>query len=234
MNTQSDDSIKTGSGARGWLRNGNLPGDFHKCARCGAKTRSGLPCKSPAMKNGRCRMHGGTSTGPSSKAGIERCRRANRRSGRYTQTRIQFRTFVQQTLKCARLSGEILKAKEMEARARNADEAQKRKCQTEEATKRGERLVAQILAQPGLLAFARKRARGFYGQYRLHCASFDFDLTPRDRHSPYPGRERSTSVFYLLGGCVELLGTILATVGFGNQYLQEPTESNVHSHSSAA
>ena len=28
---------------------------------CGAKTRSGNPCKSPAMPNGRCRMHGGKS-----------------------------------------------------------------------------------------------------------------------------------------------------------------------------
>lgn len=31
---------------------------------CGAKTRSGEPCKNPAMQNGRCRMHGGKSTGP--------------------------------------------------------------------------------------------------------------------------------------------------------------------------
>lgn len=31
--------------------------------RCGAKTRSGKPCKAYAMPNGRCRMHGGKSTG---------------------------------------------------------------------------------------------------------------------------------------------------------------------------
>jgi len=37
---------------------------FLDSPRCGAKTRSGLPCKAPAMKNGRCRMHGGKSTGP--------------------------------------------------------------------------------------------------------------------------------------------------------------------------
>lgn len=30
---------------------------------CGAKTRSGSPCQSKAMSNGRCRMHGGKSTG---------------------------------------------------------------------------------------------------------------------------------------------------------------------------
>lgn len=31
-------------------------------AHCGAKTRSGLPCKNRAMANGRCRMHGGKAT----------------------------------------------------------------------------------------------------------------------------------------------------------------------------
>ena len=30
---------------------------------CGAKTRKGGTCKNPAMPNGRCRMHGGTSPG---------------------------------------------------------------------------------------------------------------------------------------------------------------------------
>lgn len=34
-------------------------------AACGAKTRSGTPCQTRPMPNGRCRMHGGTSTGPS-------------------------------------------------------------------------------------------------------------------------------------------------------------------------
>ncbi|GAB7388985.1 hypothetical protein BSNK01_28230 [Bacillaceae bacterium] len=31
---------------------------------CGAKTRSGAPCKNRPMANGRCRLHGGKSTGP--------------------------------------------------------------------------------------------------------------------------------------------------------------------------
>lgn len=35
----------------------------HARKRCGAKTRSGKPCKNGAMDNGRCRMHGGKSTG---------------------------------------------------------------------------------------------------------------------------------------------------------------------------
>jgi hypothetical protein len=32
--------------------------DMHRAKRCGAKTRSGKPCRPPAMANGRCRMHG--------------------------------------------------------------------------------------------------------------------------------------------------------------------------------
>ncbi|WP_336491070.1 HGGxSTG domain-containing protein [Methylobacterium nigriterrae] len=36
---------------------------MHLSPRCGAKTRSGRPCCSPAMPNGRCRMHGGASPG---------------------------------------------------------------------------------------------------------------------------------------------------------------------------
>src|SRR5690625_4990374 len=35
----------------------------NKGERCGAKTRSGTPCKNYAMTNGRCRLHGGKSTG---------------------------------------------------------------------------------------------------------------------------------------------------------------------------
>jgi hypothetical protein len=31
----------------------------HNDRLCGAKTRRGTPCQNPAMKNGRCRMHGG-------------------------------------------------------------------------------------------------------------------------------------------------------------------------------
>lgn len=38
---------------------------MHESVRaiCGAKTRRGTPCKTSPMKNGRCRMHGGKSTG---------------------------------------------------------------------------------------------------------------------------------------------------------------------------
>lgn len=69
---------------RGRLRNGNPSGDFSKAARCGAKNRRGTPCKCPAMANGRCRLHGGLSTGPKTLAGIERIRQTVTKHGRYS------------------------------------------------------------------------------------------------------------------------------------------------------
>jgi len=41
---------------------------------CGAKTRTGAPCLALAMVNGRCRNHGGLSTGPKTKKGWKRTR----------------------------------------------------------------------------------------------------------------------------------------------------------------
>ncbi|WP_277755319.1 HGGxSTG domain-containing protein [Teichococcus oryzae] len=46
--------------------------------RCGARSRrTGKPCAGPAMANGRCRMHGGSSTGPRTAEGLERLREAH-------------------------------------------------------------------------------------------------------------------------------------------------------------
>ena len=42
-----------------------------KGERCGARTRRGTPCQCKAMRNGRCKFHGGLSTGPKSQAGKE-------------------------------------------------------------------------------------------------------------------------------------------------------------------
>ena len=40
---------------------GRLP--MHLSPSCRARTRAGTPCQSPAMRNGRCRMHGGKAPG---------------------------------------------------------------------------------------------------------------------------------------------------------------------------
>jgi len=76
---------------RGWLKNDNPPGDFMKTPRCGAKTRKGTSCQAPGMKNGRCRLHGGKSTGPKTPEGIERIRHAHLKHGEYTKEAIASR-----------------------------------------------------------------------------------------------------------------------------------------------
>jgi hypothetical protein len=60
---------------------------IHRSPRCGAHARTtGQPCRSPAMKNGRCRMHGG---------------RAGRKPthGRYSQAAIAERREVRAMLR---------------------------------------------------------------------------------------------------------------------------------------
>jgi hypothetical protein len=69
---------------RGWLKNGNPTGDLASVARCCARTRRATSCRCPAMKNGRCRLHGGLSTGPKTAEGIESIRRAVTKHGRYS------------------------------------------------------------------------------------------------------------------------------------------------------
>ena len=71
-------------GRRGRLKNCNRPGDFLAAPRCGARTRCGGACRQPAMRNGRCRMHGGLSTGPRTPEGLARSRRARLTHGGYS------------------------------------------------------------------------------------------------------------------------------------------------------
>jgi hypothetical protein len=66
---------------------------FLMSPRCGAKTRAGTPCKSPAMKNGRCRLHGGKSTGP------PKGNKNALKHGFYTREAIEGRRYIRQLLK---------------------------------------------------------------------------------------------------------------------------------------
>jgi hypothetical protein len=43
-----------------------------KATRCGARTRLGRPCRRKKLPNGRCRNHGGMSTGPRTPEGLRR------------------------------------------------------------------------------------------------------------------------------------------------------------------
>src|SRR5262245_4998172 len=52
--------------------------------RCGARPkRTGKPCRAAAMPNGRCKVHGGKSTGPRTPEGLERSKRARWKHGYY-------------------------------------------------------------------------------------------------------------------------------------------------------
>jgi hypothetical protein len=75
-----------GTPPAGKLRNGNPRGNPNAAPRCGARTRAGSPCRSPAMPNGRCRMHGGKSTGARTLAGLNRLRAAATRHGAYASS----------------------------------------------------------------------------------------------------------------------------------------------------
>lgn len=53
--------------------------------RCLAKRRNRIElCQSSPMKNGRCRLHGGLSTGPKSEEGKVRSRKGNYKHGLYS------------------------------------------------------------------------------------------------------------------------------------------------------
>jgi hypothetical protein len=73
---------------------------FAGLPQCEAKTRSGTPCKTPSMKNGRCRLHGGKSTGPRTPEGRARC--GNWKHGRYSRFERERRRMVAEVCQEAR------------------------------------------------------------------------------------------------------------------------------------
>lgn len=57
---------------------------FDKLCGAKARTNSYQPCRQPAMANGRCRLHGGKSSGAKSEEGIARMKSANTKHGFYS------------------------------------------------------------------------------------------------------------------------------------------------------
>jgi len=65
-------------------------GPYWPGQRCGAKTRRGTACRRPANKrNGRCRVHGGASTGAKTEEGRARISAANLRHGKFTKAKLE-------------------------------------------------------------------------------------------------------------------------------------------------
>ncbi|HET6222458.1 MAG TPA: HGGxSTG domain-containing protein [Dongiaceae bacterium] len=88
---------------RGRLKNGNPAGDYLAAPRCGAKTRCGGCCRQPAMANGRCRMHGGRSTGPRTAPGLSASRRARFAQGDRSAAALAIRAVANAARSLARL-----------------------------------------------------------------------------------------------------------------------------------
>jgi hypothetical protein len=80
-------------------------GPLSQGSRCGAKTRSGAPCKSaPVTGRRRCRMHGGAD-GSGAPSGS---RNGNYKHGRYTADTIATRRWLRETVRELReLTGRV-------------------------------------------------------------------------------------------------------------------------------
>jgi len=76
--------------------------DMRGAKRCGAKTRSGKPCQSPAMANGRCRMHGGPS--PGAPKGNHNAYKHGRYSALSVQERRRFAALIREMRETAALA----------------------------------------------------------------------------------------------------------------------------------
>lgn len=93
---------------RSWLKYGNPPGDPSKAPRCGARAKSTQKsCLAPAMSNGRCRLHGGKSTGPKTPEGLANSKVANWKTGYHSaeeiEKRRQFRELMQKVSRTLRM-----------------------------------------------------------------------------------------------------------------------------------
>ncbi|WP_281406864.1 HGGxSTG domain-containing protein [Methylobacterium sp. WL103] len=70
--------------------------------RCGAKRRDGGACQQPAMRNGRCRLHGGKSTGARTPGGKAKAQAGNLKHGRFSADAITERRELRRVLHLAR------------------------------------------------------------------------------------------------------------------------------------
>ena len=68
--------------------------------RCLAKTRQGTPCQNPAIKGpGRCKLHGGKSTGPRTPEGKARSIAARTKHGRRSKAHVEKIKFINAELR---------------------------------------------------------------------------------------------------------------------------------------
>ena len=67
---------------------------------CGARTKgTGDPCRRLPCKNGRCKLHGGHSTGPRTPEGLERCKMASWKHGRRSKEAVEESRLIKELIK---------------------------------------------------------------------------------------------------------------------------------------
>lgn len=82
--------------------------NINNAKKCLATTkRSKTLCQAPAMKNGRCRLHGGKSTGVRTKKGLKKLKEVNYRNGCSTKEAIAYRKESREFLRLCNLLFEI-------------------------------------------------------------------------------------------------------------------------------
>jgi len=70
--------------------------DLRTVRKCSALCRgTGLPCRQPAMKNGKCKMHGG-------KSGAPKGNKKALKHGRYSQKALEEKTLIREIIKKSR------------------------------------------------------------------------------------------------------------------------------------
>lgn len=116
--------VERGLPNRGRLKNGNPGGDLSKVPRCGAKRRCGLPCKALAMRSRvtgeytRCRVHGGSSTGPKTAEGLARTAHFGKANGSYSNGNYTAAAMAEQAKRTAKRRSIMARIKEIERLAR--------------------------------------------------------------------------------------------------------------------
>jgi hypothetical protein len=75
---------------------------------CGARNRAGNPCGNRPRPNGRCRFHGGLSTGPRTAEGLERMRAAKTIHGEYSAESREMRRLFTRLSKRSRTVVELV------------------------------------------------------------------------------------------------------------------------------
>lgn len=101
MTLRTSDPMATGR------RCDEVPQNLSSLTLCGAHTRQGGECRHIAMANGRCRFHGGLSTGPTSAEGAARQRAAVTIHGGRSREMIMFRRRLRELRADARRMIEI-------------------------------------------------------------------------------------------------------------------------------